>query len=145
MLLVDRGERGVEVVGQVGLGEHEDRVGAGVPGQRLAALDPAGGDRSVEAAHEQHEVEVGGEELLVLAARGPAAQQRGPIQQAEHLLAVEGQPVADRDGLHPAAQLHAPVPGRGRGPARRPRRGAARGPVRPPARARRGARPSGRP
>ena len=96
----------VEVVGQVGLGEHEHRVGAGIPGQGLAALDAPGGDGPVEAAGEEHEVDVGGQELDVVATRGPPPQQRGPIEQRQHVLAVERQPVADGHRLDPAAQLH---------------------------------------
>ena len=42
---------------------------------------------------------------MVVAARGPAAQQRRAVQEAEHLLAVEGQPVADGDGSTPRRSL----------------------------------------
>ena len=93
---------------------------------------------------EQHEVEVGGEELVVVAARGPAAQQRGPVEQPEHRLAVEGEPVADGERLDAAAELDHPLAGRGAPPAPRRRRGGAPARVRPRRRARRAARPSDR-
>src|SRR3546814_12832548 len=85
---------------------------SGIPRQRLATLHAAGGDGAIETADEQDEVDVGGEQLPVVAAGGAATQERRPRQQAEHLLVVEGEPVADRDRLDTTSELHRAVSAR---------------------------------
>src|SRR3546814_6284817 len=85
---------------------------SGVPRQRLTTLHATGGDGAIETADEQDEIDVGGEQLPVVAAGGAATQERSPRQQAEHLLVVECEPVADRDRLDTTSELHRAVSAR---------------------------------
>src|SRR3546814_7520850 len=85
---------------------------SGVPRQRLATLHATGGDGAIETADEQDEVDVGGEQLPVVAAGGAATQERRPRPQAEHLLVVDGAPVADRDQPDTTSALHRAVSAR---------------------------------
>ena len=110
MGVVELDQAGTDVVDQVGLGEHEDRVGTSVRRQRLPALD-ATGERTVQPADEEHEVEVGGQQLVVVAARGPAPQERRTREEGRHLFAVDHEPVAHRQRVDAASQLHRAIPG----------------------------------
>ena len=102
-------QRGIGRGDQVGLREHEDGVGPGIPRQRLAPLDATGRQRSIEPADEQHEVDVGGEQLVLVTTGCTSSQQRRARQQGHHLLAIDHEPVADRDGLDAPPKLHRPV------------------------------------
>ena len=65
---VDRDEAAVDVVGQVGLVEDDDRGDLARPRDREVALDPAQVEVVVEPGDEQGDVDVGGHDLLVVEA-----------------------------------------------------------------------------
>ena len=59
------GQRGLDVVAEVGLGEHDDRLGARVPHCRQIALEAAEIEIAVEAGDEEDDVDVRSEHLLL--------------------------------------------------------------------------------
>ena len=63
---LDRDEPPVDVVGEVGLVEDDDRRDAARPGDRQVALDAPEVEVVVEARDEQRDVDVGGHDLLVV-------------------------------------------------------------------------------
>ena len=65
---VDRDEPAVDVVGEVGLVEDDDRRDLARPGDREVALDPAQVEVVVEPRDEQGDVDVRGHDLLVVEA-----------------------------------------------------------------------------
>ena len=54
----------VDIVGEVGLVEDDDRLGARAPGQGQVALEPARVEVGVERGHDEQQVDVRGEDLL---------------------------------------------------------------------------------
>ncbi len=98
LCLGDRADQRLRVVGERRLGEHDHGLGARIARQRRAALDPARLHRPVDAAHQQHHVDVRRQRLLALADGRPAPQQRPAGQHRHRVVPVERDPVAD-DGL----------------------------------------------
>ena len=83
---------------EVGLGQHDHRLGRRVGGEREHALDAAEVELAGERGHDDDEVDVGGEDLR-LAAVARRAHERGRalahgVDRAR--LGVAGDPVADR-------------------------------------------------
>ena len=100
---LDPGHRSTDVIGEIGLVENDDRLGARTPGQAEIALEPARVQVMVERGHDEQEVDVGGEDLLVgrPVARCPADDCRAPGEETldQPLTGVAGRlehdPVAD--------------------------------------------------
>ena len=63
-LEVGHGSRHVRVT--ISLGEHDDRLGAGIPRQRQLTIDAVRAQRAVERCDRAHEIDVGGEHLAGL-------------------------------------------------------------------------------
>ena len=110
------------VVEDVELREHDDRVGAGVPGRGQVALEATRVEVPVEPGDEQHRVDVRDEDVLLgLEPRRLARDLRATRQQRLDREAVSGRvadddPVADRghaaDDLvvaHAAARVRQPI------------------------------------
>ena len=94
--------RGVRVRSERRLGEHHNRGGAGVAGQRGTAVDPARLHGPVEPAHEEDDVDVRGEHLAGVTVRGSAPQERRAGKHRDGLLTLDGHPVTDRGrGVEP--------------------------------------------
>ena len=101
---VHRDQSTVDVVGEVGLVEDDDRRHAARPGDREIALDPAQVEVVVETRDQERDVDVRGHDLLVVDA-GPAPRRirRHPLEHAparqdrgHDIAGVEHDPVADR-------------------------------------------------
>ncbi|GAA3039514.1 hypothetical protein GCM10020000_17360 [Streptomyces olivoverticillatus] len=87
----------VGAVGQVGLGEHDERLGAALPGQGEEAFDPAEVELDGEGDGDDGEVHVGGEDLSLGAFRGGGPHEGGAARQERLHIArgqVDGRPVA---------------------------------------------------
>ena len=84
-----RGQRGLghlvafrlRGAGQVGLGQHDHRLGTGVPGDREHPVQPGRARRRRERDHHQHDVDVRGEHLPGGRPPAEAADQLGPAGQ----------------------------------------------------------------
>jgi hypothetical protein len=104
---LDLGDLGLEVGGEVGLVEHDHRLGAALPRGDQEALEPARVVVAVHAHHHEHPVEVGGHHLgLGALARHFAQEARGAVEHrhdvgelAAPLRALDEHPVADRGQL----------------------------------------------
>ena len=139
--LVPLGRRGA--LGQVGLGQHDDRPGAGVPGDGEQPVQPAGARRRGQRDQHEHQVHVRGQHLP---GRRPAGRRRGPARYAAAAeLPYPGRPGRARQEQRPVAG-HQPGPGRPdlTGAGRDQQRGRAVGPHHP-RRCRRCGRRRGRP
>ena len=109
-----RGQGRLGVFGQVGLGQHDDRLGAAVPGDRNVALEPAQVQVAVERRDDKDDVEVGADDLRLGAPAGGLPDQRAPTRQhgLDHHIAglarFDGHPVTDRrEGGRASARLEA--------------------------------------
>ena len=96
------------VIGEVGLGEHGDGLGVGVPRLGDRPLDPTRLHRPVEAEHDEDVVEVGGEHLLALAHRVGPPQGVASLEHGGDLVVDHGDPVAHDRRADPVG----PRPGR---------------------------------
>ncbi len=124
MLELEPGQVHVDGARGAGLGQQEDGVGVGVPGLGGCPVDPTGPDGAIQAAGDQHELDVGGQGLGPGAVRGHPAHQGRALQdplESEVVRvgvgwAADGQPVADRGRwVEPGwdAQRAQPIRGRG--------------------------------
>ena len=79
---LDLGDQAIGVRAGVGLGEHDDRLGAALPGCREIALQPAQAEVAVERGDQKNEVDVGRHHLRAAAWSGsPADEHAGTRQQ----------------------------------------------------------------
>ena len=103
---------------EVGLGEHDQRLGLRVGGQREEALQPAQVEVAVERADDEREIDVRGEHLRLAAAvgrraRDPAAARQQRVDDAG--LGIGGDPVADRRAGRRRSRPRGQPPRRGAG------------------------------
>ena len=109
---------GVRIVGEVGLGQQDDRLRAALPGGDQVALDPAEVEIGVEAGREEHRVDVGGDDLLAGRVacdlpREPTAPRQDREDRRAQLArpGTERDPVADGRVFDRGRRLVAQLPG----------------------------------
>ena len=77
-------DRVVGVLGAVGLGQHDDRLRTATTDQQQVALDAARIEVGIQAADDEHRIDVRGDHLLVVMLAGRAALDAGMARQQRH-------------------------------------------------------------
>ena len=107
----------LRIVDEVRLVQHDDRGGAALPGDEEVALDPAWVEITIEAADEEHDVDVGGNDLFLGAIAGRASREAARSRQDGDNPRVtvpagrlDGDPVADRGKVRASFRTVAQAP-----------------------------------